>query len=152
MSDPFGERPFPRGVLIAVAILLGSIILMIAIARITGYDPEQIPLTAVSESRDLRFESRDDGTLAVRDLANDDIVRVLEPTEGGFIRGVLRTMARERMLHRADADGPFQVARRADGHITLEDPGTGILLRLRAFGVDNEGAFAELLPAPGQID
>lgn len=152
MSDPFGERPFPRGVLIAVAILLGSIILAIAIARIMGVDPEQIPLSEAVEVRELRFVEREDGTLAVHDVASGQVVRVLEVTEGGFVRGVLRTMARERMLHRADPDGPFSVARRADGYITLEDPGTGILLRLRAFGPSNEGAFAELLAAARQLN
>ncbi|AHF04827.1 phosphonoacetaldehyde hydrolase [Marichromatium purpuratum 984] len=147
MSDPFGERPFPRGVLIAVAILLGSIILMISIARLTGMSPEQIPVAPAVETRDLRFESQPEDVLAVYDDATGELIETFAPVEGGFVRGVLRSMGRERMLHQAEAGAPFQVARRADGAITLEDPETEILIRLRAFGESNEGVFAELLDA-----
>ncbi len=148
MSDPFGERPFPRGVLIAVATLLGVVILMISVARLTGMSPEQIPVAPAVAERFLRFEDLPDGSLVVYDDANGAMLETLEPGDGGFIRGVLRTMARERMLHRVANTEPFRVALREDGAVTLEDQGTDILLQLRAFGESNEGAFAALLGAP----
>lgn len=147
MSDAFGQRPFPRGALIAVATLLGFVILMVSIARLTGTTMELAPVADEVQVRQIGFVEFDDGSLAIRDAATGDLIQTLAAEEGGFIRGVLRSMARQRKGYHADLSAPFHLARRASGHLTFMDPITGIRLELRAFGASNEAAFAQLLPA-----
>ena len=62
-----------------------------------------------------------------------------------FIRGVLRSLARERRGIGAGAETPFRVSRFDDGRIVLQDLATGRSLVLQAFGITNARAFAKWL-------
>ena len=148
MSDEFVYRPFPRGPLIAVAVMLGFMILMVGYARITGTKAELAPLAPVAQSRDIRFVDLPDGSLAVHDVATGALIQTLPPGGEGFIRGVLRSLERQRKGYESTLAEPFRLTRRQDGSMTLEDPKTGILLDLKAFGHTNAVAFAPLMPAP----
>lgn len=139
------DRPFPRHILIAIAALVGFTILAVALARITGYDPTQIPLEAEVAGRDIRFVDGDRGDLNVYDASTGVLLEVIPPDEDGFIRGLLRTLERERGKHGVDLDGPYRVSYRADGHFTLEDGSTEFLVSLRAFGATNEAAIGRFL-------
>lgn len=150
MTDAFGERPFPKGVLIAVAALLGFTIIVVGVARLTGMKMDQAPLAPEVQSRDIRFVAQDDGSMAVYDVATGAVVQTLPPGAEGFIRGVLRSLERQRKAHKASLAEPVHLARRADGDITLQDPITGILLAFRAYGASNHQSFAALLPPPPQ--
>lgn len=147
MSD-FHDRPFPRGVLIAVASLIGLTILAIAVARLSGFDPSQGPRPAEVAGRDLLFVAAEQGDLAVRDAASGALLATLPAGEDGFIRGVLRTLARERRKHDVDPDAPFRLSLREDGHVALEDRTTDFYVDLQAFGATNEAAFARFLSPP----
>lgn len=150
MSDAFEGRPFPKGVLIAVAALIGFTIIMIGIARITGYMMSQEPVTAEVLSRDLSFVEQDDGTMSVIDVGTGELVQTLPPGSEGFIRGMLRSLARQRAGYQVPLSDPFHLAIRENGSLTLEDPVTGMLLDLRAYGETNEAAFAALMPPLAQ--
>ncbi|MGQ9830856.1 MAG: photosynthetic complex assembly protein PuhC [Thermochromatium sp.] len=145
MSDPFEGRPFPKGAVIAIGALLGFIIIMVAVARLTGYMLPQAPFLPEVKSRDIRFVEQPDGSMAVLDAATDELIQTLPPGDKGFVRGLLRSMARQRKGFKADISEPFHLARREDGMVTLEDPITGIRLDLRAYGVDNAASFAVFL-------
>ena len=68
--------------------------------------------------------------------------------EQGFIRGILRSMARQRRGEGLSAAQPFHLVAWADGRITLDDPATGERIELEAFGPTNAAVFATLLPTP----
>jgi putative photosynthetic complex assembly protein len=142
------DRPFPRGVLIAVASLIGFTILAVAIARLAGFDPSQEPVSPAVAVRDLNFVEIDQGHLAVYDASSGALLETLPPGEDGFIRGVLRTLARERRMHEVAPDGPYRVSLRENGRFTLEDPTTEFFIDLRAFGPTNEAAVGRFLSAP----
>ncbi len=148
MSDGFEGRTFPKGVLIAVAALIGFTIIMISVARLTGFMMPQEPVTAELYARDISFVEQDDGSMFVIDVDTDELIQTLPPGSEGFIRGVLRSIARQRNGYEAPLSEPLHLARRENGSLTLEDPVTGILLDLRAFGETNEAAFASLIPPP----
>lgn len=152
MTDAFGQRPFPRGPLIAVATLLGFVILMISIARLTGAKMELAPLTPEVQAREIQFLDLTDGSLDVRDVNTGVLIQTVQPGEGGFIRGILRSMARQRAGYKANITEPFHLARRESGDMTLRDPVTGIQLELRAYGASNAASFAQLMPAPPVAD
>lgn len=153
MSDPFRGQPVPLAALLGAAALIGFSLLAVTTARITGVGASgrAAPSPAV-EARDLRFEDRVDGAVLVYDGSGEDLVAVVEPGEGGFVRGVLRALARERRAHDAGQAAPFRLARRVDGRLTLEDMTTGRVIELVAFGPTNLDAFARLLSAGGASD
>jgi putative photosynthetic complex assembly protein len=78
-------------------------------------------------------------------------VALLAPGTNGFIRGVLRGLARERRQHNVGAEPPFRLTRWDNGHLSLEDPQTGRRIELGSFGPTNAEAFSRLL-ARGSAD
>lgn len=148
MSDPFADRTVPRGVLLGAAALVAAALVATAAVRLTGFGAAVFPPSAQALSqRDLRFEDRPDGSVAVLEGSAAEPAFVLAPGEGGFIRATLRTFARERRHFNAGAEAPFRLTAWSDGRLTLEDPVTGRRVDLEAFGPTNAGAFARLLVA-----
>ena len=130
---------------------LGLVVLLtlvaVAMARVSGYRPAPADTGAVVASCDLRFVDAAEGVVRVYDTHSGRVLADLEPGDGSFIRGVLRSLVRERRSRELGTLAPFQVARHADGKLTLEDTATGHRIELTAFGPSNAGAFAALLEA-----
>jgi putative photosynthetic complex assembly protein len=152
MSDPFEGRPFPRGVLIGAALLIGFVIAAAAIVRVTGVGGTDMPIAPIAESRELVFVEHGDGTTSVEVPGEDGEIALLESNVDGFVLGVMRGMVRERKSHGAALDEPYLLSLREDGRLLFEDPATGRLIDLRAFGVTNAGSFAQLLRAEPRRD
>jgi putative photosynthetic complex assembly protein len=141
------DRPFPRGVLFGAAALLGVALMAAGFSRVTGIGKTVNPVATPVERIELRFEDRSDGAVAV--FAGDATreVGILEPGTNGFIRSVLRGLARERRAHGIGAEPAFELTRWADGRLSLGDPATGRSVELSAFGSSNAGAFVHFLGA-----
>jgi putative photosynthetic complex assembly protein len=99
-------------------------------------------------TKQLRFEDRSDGSIAVVSASDGRVVKVIEG-EAGFVRGILRAMARERRIKEVNQTIPFELIARADGRLTLLDPATGNRIDLESFGKDNVVEFAVLLKPQG---
>jgi putative photosynthetic complex assembly protein len=99
-------------------------------------------------TKQLRFEDRSNGSIAVVSASDGRIVKVIEG-EAGFVRGILRAMARERRIKEVNQTIPFELIARADGRLTLLDPATGNRIDLESFGKDNVIEFAVLLKPQG---
>lgn len=147
MSDHTADRPFPLAPLLSACALIVLTLVAVAAARITGVGALPPPAAAIVE-RDLTFEDRTDGTVAVFDAHDGRQVGVVAAGTNGFLRATLRGLARERRLHGSGREIPFRLAERADGRLTLEDTATGRRVNLEAFGSTNAAAFARLLHAP----
>ncbi len=149
MSDILPYRPFPRGPLIGAGVLLTAVILTAALGRHIGSSTP--PAAASVAARDLRFEDRADGAVAVLDARDGRQVDVAAAGTNGFLRATMRGLARERALRGVEdrIDAPFRLTAWSDGRVTLDDPSTGRHVELEAFGRTNEEAFARLLTAPG---
>jgi putative photosynthetic complex assembly protein len=146
MSDPFSDRTMPRRVLLGAGALIGFVLLAVAAVRLSGVGATSFPPTASPiDTRELRFEDRPDGSVAVYDGRSAEPSRRLEPGEDGFVRATLRTFARDRKRHGVGAEAPFRLTVYADGRLTLEDPVTERRVDLEAFGPTNAAAFARLL-------
>jgi putative photosynthetic complex assembly protein len=144
-ADPL----FPRGALIGAALLVTFTVTSAALSRISGLGTVQMPESALVESRPLRFEDMRDGSIRVTDARTGQIAASVEPGTNGFIRGTLRGLARERKRQGIGIEPPFMLTRWADGRLSLEDPTTGRVIALDAFGPTNGEAFAQLLTAGG---
>ena len=75
--------------------------------------------------------------------------RSSRPETNGFLRGTMRGLARQRVRQDADRDIPFRLTEWADGRLTLEDPTTGRMVEMEAFGSTNEDAFAAAADSEG---
>jgi putative photosynthetic complex assembly protein len=65
--------------------------------------------------------------------------------QAGFIRGILRAMARDRRMYQISSDDAFELVSRSDGRLTLIDLATNHRIDLEAFGKDNAAEFAAFL-------
>ncbi len=148
MSD-IDHEPFPRGALLAAAALLGVALAgtaAVRLARVSGAVPHvsaPAAVTAVS----LRFADAADGSIKVSDAVSGAQVSTVAPGTGGFVRGVMRGMARDRIARHIGEAPPFRLSRDHAGQLWLQDSATGRLIDLEAFGSGNRASFAAFLPA-----
>lgn len=137
---------FPRWVLVAAGSIIAFTLASVALVRLTGQGPDQRAAAGVVE-RHLRFDDLPDGGIGVTDAATGQAIAHIQG-EQGFVRGALRTLARERKARGLGAEQPFRLIAGKDGGLTLEDPATRLRVDLTAFGPSNAGNFVRLLPPP----
>jgi putative photosynthetic complex assembly protein len=97
----------------------------------------------------LIFEEDAGGTLRVLEAGSGREIRVLAPGEGGFLRGVMRPLRRERARMGAPDNAPYRLERWSDGSLTLADSSASLFLELAAYGATSVEAFAALFPLAG---
>ncbi|MBY0568747.1 MAG: hypothetical protein K2P70_15635 [Hyphomonadaceae bacterium] len=145
-------QPFPRLALIAAAVLVAGSITAAAAGRHANVNAAQSSVTetmAPLAARDLTFFDMADGSVEVRDGVGQQVVFVAAPGTNGFIRGVMRGMARDRRSRGIGQEPAFRLAEWPDGRLSLVDLATGREIELGAFGGTNRASFAQLLaPAP----
>jgi putative photosynthetic complex assembly protein len=137
---------FPKWVLMSAAGIIAFSLISVGLVRLTGNGPDQRPAPSVQE-RQLRFEDRPDGSIAITDGRTGEQVSSVQG-EQGFVRGALRALARERKARGMGSEQPFQLMVRTDGGLTLYDPATQQRVDLEAFGPTNADNFARLLKNP----
>jgi putative photosynthetic complex assembly protein len=145
VTDMNVDQALPRGILFAGAALALFAFVSVAAVRITGEGKYVTQVAPVVEQRDLLFLDRPEGGVAILDAQTGATVHVLLPGEDGFVRATVRTMAQERVRRDLMRTTPFELKRHADGRVTFEDPLTGRIVTLEAFGATNRAAFERLL-------
>jgi putative photosynthetic complex assembly protein len=145
MSAP-ADPTLPRGLLRGAGALIALVIALVAIVRVTGAVGESSASPVVA-SRELAFVDRPEGGVAVHDAIDGRRLEVLAAGADGFVRGVLRSVARERRGLGLGSEMPVRLIARADGSLAIEDPATGRRIELAAFGATNVAAFARFLPS-----
>jgi putative photosynthetic complex assembly protein len=142
-------QSFPRGVLAAAISVIAFSIVITAVARYTHIaDPEPMApaLATATLNIDLKFADRADGGVVVSRAESGTEVAVIPPKTGGFVRGVLRSLTRERAMHGIGSGPAFRLSQWANGHVEIEDLADGRRIDLDAFGQTNREAFLKLLP------
>lgn len=150
MSQAIHEPVVSKGGILAAAALVLFALATVTTARLTGTGGVRMTLPQAVESRDLQFEDGKNGTVLVFDASNRQLVDTLAPGSNGFIRVVLRGLARERKLGDIGAQPAFRLTRYVNGQIMLTDTSTGKQIDLDAFGSSNTGAFARLMTTRGE--
>ena len=138
-------RPIPRGILLGAAALLTLTIAAAGGARLLGAEPAASPDIEALERRLLRFDDGANGTVIVTNAADGRVVDVLPSGSNGFVRGLMRGLARERKSKSIDSAPPFELTRWSDGRLSRSDPATGRFVALNAFGGTNVAAFGRFL-------
>lgn len=145
MSENPKHSGIPRPILLGIMVLVGFAMVAVTTGRFGDVGRVSMAPSKEVERVSLRFVDRKDGAVEVYKTATSERIAVVEPETGGFVRGVLRGLVRERKLSGEVTRSPFMLRRWADGRLTLEDPQTGRVIDLGAFGVTNAGAFAKLM-------
>lgn len=146
----------PRGALILAGTLVAFAFTLTATMRIAHVPPAASPVlmrsaahVAPVRSRTLRFVDAADRGVLIEDAGTGRTASVIVPgQETGFIRGVMRGLARERRMRGIGGGPPFTLTQWQDGELTLTDTVTGRSIELNAFGTTNRAAFAALLDTP----
>ncbi len=143
----------PRGALIAAAGMILLTLFAVASVRFGLVPAAGDPAAVRTEEharqltvRDIVFMDTADGSVAIRDAASG-VTRIAVPAGSkiGFIRGVMRGLARARHMRQIDKSLPFRLTRWSNGNLTLVDPQTGQTVELGSFGPTNRAAFEALL-------
>ena len=143
-------EPFPRAALIAAGALIALSLIGATTARLSHiYAPSAPALETASPSPaaslDLRFKDEADGSIRITRAVDDTLAATVRPGEGGFIRGVMRGLARDRISRHIGAEPPFRLSLARNGQLSLLDTATGRLIDLESFGVSNRDSFYQLL-------
>jgi putative photosynthetic complex assembly protein len=148
------SEPFPRGALIAAGAIVGISILATAAVRferLTSPAPSAIPAETPVAALDLAFHDDADGGVTVRDSHTGRTVAVLAPGTNGFVRGVMRGLAHDRIAHHIGAAPPFRLTELQRGQMFLEDTATGRVIDLQAFGMGNRASFGRFLHPDARV-
>lgn len=149
------EQTMPKGALTAALMLVVTALALTALVKVGVLSRESVPAVVRSEAhvapalvRQLSFTDRGDGAVVVSDVTTGETVRVMiDGVPGnGFVRGVMRGMARERHIRGVGMSPPFTLTLWKNGTLSLDDKSTGRSVELGSFGPDNRAAFAALLP------
>ena len=138
----------PNLPLAAMASLVLVTLVAVAGVRLAGISAQQQPDASTVSLRQLRFEDRSDGGIAVRDATTGAVLDTVAPGTNGFLRSTMRGLVRERKRQHLGPDLPFELHARADGRLTLIDPGTQRRIDLESFGATNMAVFAQLVAPP----
>ena len=151
MTHDHHEQVFPKGALLGAAALISISLALVAMTRLNGVGATRMPVTAAVTTRELRFEDLANGGIVVYDTQAGRVVTTVQPGTNGFLRGVLRGLARERRREEVGPLPPFRLTRWADGRLSIDDPMTGQRVNLEVFGPTNVEVFAQLLNAPTSV-
>ncbi|MBV8971046.1 MAG: hypothetical protein JO290_02015, partial [Sphingomonadaceae bacterium] len=116
------DKPFPLAPLLGAGVLIAMTVAVAAGPRLGYLAPIETAASdrathhvAVVETRSLRFTDRADGALVVSDAARGTTAAVLpHGVNNGFVRGVLRGMARDRKLRDISPAAAFTLTLFAD--------------------------------------
>ncbi|MBU3582958.1 photosynthetic complex assembly protein PuhC [Polynucleobacter sp. 15G-AUS-farblos] len=126
-----------------IASLLAVVVLLVA-----TYDRseklEQQTDTQVIAKRILHFRDLPNGSVGVISAESGQMIAEVEG-QAGFIRGILRALARDRRIRQISSDDAFELVSRPDGRLTLTDLATKNRIDLESFGKDNAAEFAAFL-------
>lgn len=137
------EEQFPKGALIAGALLMAVSIAFAAVAKLTDVGATRLTIAEPLESLDLVFKDLTNGSIGVVSTREARQIAELAPGESGFVRVVLRGLARGRLVNGGGMDEPFRLTRHTDGQTTLTDLATGRVVTLSAFSRGNAAAFEQ---------
>jgi len=145
-------HPFPKGALMAAGAMIGLTLVAttaVRLSRVLG--PPAQPAVATAEaplaSLDLRFDDQADGSIRITHAADNSLAATVHPGEGGFIRGVMRGLARDRISRHIGEEPPFRLSLDHNRQLRLLDTATGRLIDLESFGASNRDDFYKLLNA-----
>jgi putative photosynthetic complex assembly protein len=126
-----------------IASLLAVVVLLVASYVQSGKVEHQVDAGVVAK-KTLYFKDLPNGSVGVISADNGQMIAQVEG-QAGFVRGILRALARDRRIRQITSDDAFELVSRSDGRLTLTDLATKNRIDLESFGKDNAAEFAAFL-------
>ena len=117
-----------------------------------SYTPPEPQVAAAVSSAALLFIDGPAGRIDVLEAQTASKLAEYGSGEGSFLRGILRSLVRERRIRDLEAGGVFELSLLENGSLVISDPDTGYWMALEAFGVDNRQVFVTLLERAQALD
>jgi putative photosynthetic complex assembly protein len=143
IPTPHTAPVVPRMLVAAMMLIMLISLAWVGIYRLSSVQ-DKFASSLVLRERALRFEDLPNGAIQITDATTNQIVQTYTD-EGGFLRGALRGLARERRRAGFGPQQPFLLTIYANGRFMLADPITRQRIGLEAFGSHNAAVFARLL-------
>lgn len=147
MSERSVGTTFPRWFLIGISTLLLTTLVSVGLVQWTGVGASRVSDTPAVASVDIWFDPQNDGTMLVRRASDGDTLEVLPSDGGGFMRGVARSLLRQRALSNSDKALPFTLSQREDQRYFILDTKLGTKMELDGFGPSNTQSVGRVLKA-----
>ena len=150
-SRPAMQPAAPRRVDNRVMLtIITGLVFMVGAVSLARWQEQVIthppPTVAPVAARQLNFTDAARGGVIVTDALTGEKVGEFTSGEGSFVRGVIRSLVRQRQLRGAASQSAFTLSQFPDGRLILEDPVSQGRIELQAFGVTNAGVFRAFLP------
>ena len=126
-----------------IASMLAVVVLLIASYVQSGKIEPQVDAGVVAK-KTLHFRDLPNGAVGVVSAESGQMIAQVEG-QAGFVRGILRALARDRRIRQISSDDAFELVSRSDGRLTLTDLATKNRIDLESFGKDNAAEFAAFL-------
>lgn len=140
---------FPRWFLIGAGGLMVLTMLSAGFGRYQKLTSAPVERPQIVASVMIRFDHQGDGRLLIRRLPDDRVIETLPSDGSGFMRGIHRSLNRDRAMRRLDPDAPYSLIRRANGRQAVIDPLSGESIELDGFGPSHSQHVGRLI-AQGQ--
>jgi len=126
-----------------IASFLAVVVLLVANYVRSGKLEHQADADVIVK-KTLHFRDLPNGAVGVISADTGQIITQVEG-QAGFVRGILRAMARDRRIRQLSNDDAFELVSHSDGRLTLIDLATNHRIDLESFGKDNAAEFAAFL-------
>jgi putative photosynthetic complex assembly protein len=126
-----------------IAALLAVVVLLVANYVQSGKLEHQADADVIAK-KTLHFKDLPSGAVGVISADSGQMIAQVEG-QAGFVRGILRALARDRRIRQISNDDAFELASHSDGRLTLIDLATNHRIDLESFGKDNAAEFAAFL-------
>ena len=126
-----------------IASLLAVLVFLVAGYVQSGKVDYQVDAGVVAK-KTLYFKDLPNGSVGVISADSGQMIAQVEG-QAGFVRGILRALARDRRIRQITSDDAFELVSRSDGRLTLTDLATKNRIDLESFGKDNAAEFAAFL-------
>jgi putative photosynthetic complex assembly protein len=147
MAEISTQATFPRWFLIGASALILSSLVIAGVARTTGFGTSRVAQTPVASSVDIRFVELANGSMRVLRAEDGAELALLASDGSGFLRGIARSLFRQRLLGKVDRNEPFQLGQRIDGKYFILDAALASRVELDGFGPTNTQSIADVLNA-----
>ena len=116
-----------------------------------GYQgPPEKPVSNIVASVTLAVLDGDNGAVKVLTAFDSSEVRTYGPGEGSFLRGVIRTLVRERAARNIESAPTFDLELTDRGGLILVDQTTGYWIAIEAFGPTSYQEFRAIFDQANQ--
>ena len=114
--------------------------------------PPQKPDVPIVARASLTVIAGEGGAVVIQHLESMEPLATYAAGEGSFVRGVMRTLVRERVSRSIESEPIFVLELTAAGGLILLDELTGYWIAIEAFGPDNYREFRALFDLAQALD